>query len=456
MVLSTLIILAAGLGGIVLLWIGLRGRAIDGHPVCRKCGYDLTGLFPEGKKCPECGADLTGGHNVRIGNRAKRPVFIGTAVVLFLASATMSWLHISEFDWTAHKPVSWLLADSRGDAKAADAAIEELLRRLALSSLDSNDADRVADHALAIQRDQAAPWNPRWGGFIRIAYERGLISEDRFNSLFEQSFQLSFVARPDIRVGDPVVIGLTSTPIRVGYVTVDCYIDEWNNIAVNGEVLADGDYRIVSGRTLFNGETIEDVRPIELDDLPAFRLPFGVHRVDATIGLTVWRQGRGWGHSWSQDVSGQLTIVDNTSLGVARVVDPAKRDAVRSMLEVNYINFSEDRRRLEVDWGTTRRYVSGVPLHLLLAIRKDGQLWDVEQPGSEIVVPGAPGRAVYFGISGGSSPFRCIDPSATTLDVVFIPSSYTALRTLDVTEIWGEEIVFKDVPINLSPRGSYP
>lgn len=86
MVLATLIILLIGLSGVVLLAIGLRGRAIDDHPVCRKCGYDLTGIFPESKKCPECEADVSADRNVRIGNRVRSRFLIGTAAVLLLFS----------------------------------------------------------------------------------------------------------------------------------------------------------------------------------------------------------------------------------------------------------------------------------------------------------------------------------------------------------------------------------
>jgi hypothetical protein len=33
--------------GVLLIVRGLRGRAVDDHPICRRCGFDLTGR-PEG------------------------------------------------------------------------------------------------------------------------------------------------------------------------------------------------------------------------------------------------------------------------------------------------------------------------------------------------------------------------------------------------------------------------
>ena len=51
-------VLPAGfLVGVVLLWLGFRGRQIGGEPRCRRCGYDLTGRPDDSNSCAECGAD---------------------------------------------------------------------------------------------------------------------------------------------------------------------------------------------------------------------------------------------------------------------------------------------------------------------------------------------------------------------------------------------------------------
>jgi hypothetical protein len=52
--------IALFLGGISLVARGLRGRRIDDHPLCERCGFDLTGK-PQGSDiCSECGAELSG------------------------------------------------------------------------------------------------------------------------------------------------------------------------------------------------------------------------------------------------------------------------------------------------------------------------------------------------------------------------------------------------------------
>ncbi|HYO10382.1 MAG TPA: hypothetical protein VER17_15540 [Tepidisphaeraceae bacterium] len=50
--------LAVATGALVLLVLGMRGRRVDDHPVCRRCGFDLVGPPGGTATCSECGADL--------------------------------------------------------------------------------------------------------------------------------------------------------------------------------------------------------------------------------------------------------------------------------------------------------------------------------------------------------------------------------------------------------------
>lgn len=57
---SPLILLLAAiwfLAALALLIRGWRGKRIDDHPLCRACGFDLSGNS-DAKSCPECGAAL--------------------------------------------------------------------------------------------------------------------------------------------------------------------------------------------------------------------------------------------------------------------------------------------------------------------------------------------------------------------------------------------------------------
>ena len=71
MTLTLLLAAAVFLIGLALTLAGLRGRRTDDHPLCRRCGFDLTGN-PDAAVCGECGADLARPGAIRVGHRARR------------------------------------------------------------------------------------------------------------------------------------------------------------------------------------------------------------------------------------------------------------------------------------------------------------------------------------------------------------------------------------------------
>src|SRR5688500_6972626 len=75
--------LAAGVG-FVLAWAGWRGRRVNNHPLCRRCGFDLTGRPPDSARCAECGADLSDRCAIRVGQREcrRRPLAAGVVLIL--------------------------------------------------------------------------------------------------------------------------------------------------------------------------------------------------------------------------------------------------------------------------------------------------------------------------------------------------------------------------------------
>jgi len=72
--------------GTLLVWLGRRGKRLDGHPVCRKCRYDLSGSVGGGgalpEACPECGRSLAERRAVANGNRRPRPIVLTSGFVL--------------------------------------------------------------------------------------------------------------------------------------------------------------------------------------------------------------------------------------------------------------------------------------------------------------------------------------------------------------------------------------
>jgi hypothetical protein len=73
-----------------LLFLGWRGRVVGSQPVCRRCGFDLTGLPVTSTACPECGSDLRKPHTTRTGHLLRRWGMLWTGAVLLASGTTRS------------------------------------------------------------------------------------------------------------------------------------------------------------------------------------------------------------------------------------------------------------------------------------------------------------------------------------------------------------------------------
>src|SRR5690606_32442250 len=143
-VLTLLGTLAAALG-LTLFLVGWRGCAVDDHPVCRRCGFDLSGT-PDAPRCNECGRELTKRPAVRIGNRQRRrwAIAAGSALLLPVLGVLLlvGYGTATDVDWQHHKPAWWLAREIRGDDESARlAALREFSRRHTLSELSEAGVD---------------------------------------------------------------------------------------------------------------------------------------------------------------------------------------------------------------------------------------------------------------------------------------------------------------------------
>src|SRR5262245_3057212 len=109
------ILLAVLLLGVLLTWLGVHGRRINDHPQCRKCGFDLHGVYPAGATCPECGSGLKRRRAVRAGVRQKRTWLVttgggllGVGALLVLAAV---WLMFAGPRLNKYKPALVLMLE---------------------------------------------------------------------------------------------------------------------------------------------------------------------------------------------------------------------------------------------------------------------------------------------------------------------------------------------------------
>ena len=212
LVLPIVILIAA----MVLLIAGLRGRQVDDHPLCRRCGFDLVGLPEGGTVCSECGANLHRDRAIRTGHRVRRAGMIVLSLALLLPSllwvGVVGYVTAADVNWMSHKPVWLLLRDADTDG----AALAELLTRLNNGKLSATDVNRVVTKALAVQADSTRLWNGSWGDLIERARVVATVSEADWARYLQQAATLDLKARREVARGDPIWVEVTLKELRVG------------------------------------------------------------------------------------------------------------------------------------------------------------------------------------------------------------------------------------------------
>lgn len=211
--------------GVVLTWGGLRGRRVNDHPVCRRCRFDLHGVYPGGVTCPECGSGLKGPRAIRVGVRVRRrwALRIGVTVLILsgLLGGAMVWVLAAGPNANKYKPAMLLVFQGRfAGVKRSQEAANEVIRRLQGDEMTDSSIAWAVDAALSIQGDSARPWVPEWGTVIELANAAGKVSNADYARFLHQSVLLGMQARPSVIAGERL-------PLIVG-------VEEWRRASANG------------------------------------------------------------------------------------------------------------------------------------------------------------------------------------------------------------------------------
>ena len=208
--------------GLILLVRGWRGRRIDDHPLCRRCGYDLV-ASAQATNCPECGRDLTQPGAIRIGHRRRRRVALTFGIVLLLAAlgggGFLGWSRASNFNWYPYKPLWLLRQDAAGtNPTKAVASQREIIMRLTAAKLSKEQIDGIVSEALAAQSNMQATWHSWWGDFIEYAWQQGSVSEQNIiqyaRTAVETSYELEIPER--VRPRSMLMVGSSHAAKRAG------------------------------------------------------------------------------------------------------------------------------------------------------------------------------------------------------------------------------------------------
>ena len=467
------------IAGIFLMRWAWRGRRINDHPICRKCRFDLVGLAPDGSRpdrCPECGTDLAG--NTR---RARRAVIDGERkrrwraftlglLLLLAALGTGFWLTykpLAKFPWTTWAP-DWVLAemiDSPNTARS-DLAVRELMRRITLGEAGQRGVSRAVEAALRAQADLAKPWNAELGNMIEVGREHGLVSQEQWTRYARHAVVIDLRVRNHVAAGSHIPYKVSHTyrvgsretllqtgpgemtshpPIGVRLSDAGAIVNQVEpEYPVSSAMTAWG-IRVSAGMTgaMSGGAYARNLQPgtcsIELRfDVTVFAPDFDDARtgeIDASTILATWRHSESF----------QVTVAPKGEDVVRTVSDPSLAQTLRDSLRPIEFRSDTSDNNLPTISGTIdirSPPVAGAFNVAARVKRADGSIEDVQMMEMSFRA-GASTRYRLFGaVSRAAAP-------PVSLDLVLTPSPATAARTVDLTEIWGEEILLENVPITL-------
>ena len=433
-----LAIVAAVLGLIVLV-MGLRGRRVDAHPVCRKCRFDLEGLARG--ECPECGADVRADGAVRVGNRRKRRGAIVLGVVLLAlglgGSGVLAWGSATKFNWNTIKPVWMLTRELKSrDVATVDAAATELLARAEKEKLRASEWAPVVATALDVQGNTSGPWAKSVGNLLLQARRAGALDEAGLSRYIRQGVQLSLEARPRVAMDGEAAARMHVRPLRTGE-------QEWLKLrmamvktTMDGNVVVEREDRWGSSMNIAPVGTSSSSIPT-----PVAGLAPGKHEVRQEWSLWVTEShGHDEGRMvpWKQEFVAAFELLGPGESTVTMTKDEALQEVMEKKVRLS---------QLRIEDG---KHVSGAidMQQLPMAVGFDVIFRTRDENGvvrEEVLAQvNAPAGAWHgHGIGGDlKTPIR-----GDKVDVVLRASRAAAEKTVDLTEIWDGSIEFKDVAI---------
>ena len=436
--------------GVVMLWLGLRGRRVDDHPLCRKCGFDLTGRPAGSDKCSECGADLTAPRAIRHGHRRRRPVMLGlglAVVLLFVGVAgVIGWSRAREFDRYQVMPTWYLLREARNTSGGMPVgAWQELSRRLGGRALSGEQIAAATAAALAIQGDRAKPWHAAIGNFVEAARKGGDASDTQWARYARQAGAVEVTFRPQVRRagGDDLPVRIATASARVGN-NAGLVMRITDPIAGRGELIKPPDKRHAgSGSVGFGlypgGGGASTGKTFELDDAAVANASPGAREATVRLKLSI-RDARNEEKTplaeWEQDFTATWELVDADTIKL--IDDESHRAAIEKGTTVTFLGWRAGERPdnypdLELDF----KDIPVTLAHKVVLRAADGREWKL----TTVTVRGVRGNMRYH--AGGTAKSLDVD----TVDVIFRPDPHAARHTVDVTELWNHEFVVRNVRV---------
>ncbi|MEO6437140.1 MAG: hypothetical protein ABIP55_15465 [Tepidisphaeraceae bacterium] len=435
--------LIALIGGVVTLFFGMRGRRVDDHPLCRRCGFDLIGL-PQGVSlCSECGADLTKHKAIRHGHRKRQPVLLAIGLIPVLLALGLTGLGVTAYmrdiGIDRMKPTWLLLRESRDPT--AVSVWDELIRRMNDGALPSDTAAALTDRVLAWQGDAKQAWRTKWGDYVEAARDARIVTDAQWQQYARQAPQFALELRPRVRKGDDIPAMIRNTAARLGMKSrFRLRISEIDHA---GELTKPRPRSWGSGSSTFGlfGQSGGSAsgHTIQLDHDASRAAVEGEREAHLDVAASIL-EGRDDAEplvKWKQGLDAKWTLVAADAETVKIVDDESLRPAVERALTIRSAILQRWDRRvyLRVD---IRCDNPPIPLAYEAFARDPttGREWKLSTTTLNV------NTMTGSGVSGPVIGF-----TGSRIDIIFRPSLKAAHGTTWATRVWNGEVVLKNQPV---------
>ena len=444
--------------GIFLLILGRRGRRINLHDACRRCGHDLSGVELR-TACSECGSDLRLPSAVRRGVRTRRPRFVISGILALALGFAALWPVTQRVAWIEHAPVWWLAMKLRDPATAMP-YITEANRRLAIGELNQTQAQRLAAIGLDQQADPNIRWVTTWGDFIEGAHDQDLLSKGQFERYLRQTVVEGFMFKHQllVRHGSKITMRVEPPPCRTSHLIQGSqYALTFRILTFKlGEQEIPSTWGMVNHLLMFHRPWVmRGSGPQIAADLSPGMYPITVRFRAGIIETRTLEEQRlrpgawpmGTLVEWEQEIQSQIKVVPAETSLVEVVDNPAFLEVVRQGIRIESGQIELYRHDDGSIWGINGM-LRIIPPPMDIAWRPsleiDGQRWPMH--GQAI---GAGWQDAFFvlGFVGGRVPDN-FPRDASQCRIILQSDVQTAEESIDIgNRILGGEIVLEDVPI---------
>ncbi|MCA9278409.1 MAG: hypothetical protein H6815_07095 [Phycisphaeraceae bacterium] len=207
--------------GCSLIVIGIRWKGFVNYLICRKCGFNLTGIDDQ-MVCPECGSDLRTGNAVCARSRrlaTRSTGFACLVVLIVIVISQLNWSYLGSNQFILDIKPDWMLEHDlqRKNSQDIEAALNELIARVESRSINQQRLDRLIDVGLERLGDPEASSHDQqvWMRLIQSAHKVGMCKPEKYARYVSRTAHLVVFGPPSPATIDEATHAFPFSSLRI-------------------------------------------------------------------------------------------------------------------------------------------------------------------------------------------------------------------------------------------------